>query len=142
MRTVRPLAYGKRAIAVGARFEMNDLGKLNPDISDKGYRANISYIDQNADGTLGWAIGYARMQSPTAEERFNAWGYPELTDGTNTAFLIGGAKPHVKSTELHPAAVRAVVEWEPSDTFHTTLSTAGRRGGKEVVRKCKTRGAT
>src|SRR3546814_3992462 len=30
---------------------MNDLGKLNPDISDKGYRANISYIDQNADGT-------------------------------------------------------------------------------------------
>ncbi len=82
MRTVRPLAYGKRAIAVGARFEMNDLGKLNPDISDKGYRANISYIDQNADGTLGWAIGYARMQSPTAEERFNAWGYPELTDGT------------------------------------------------------------
>src|SRR5690606_6715345 len=100
MRTVRPLAYGKRAIAVGARFEINDLGELNPDISDKGYRANISYIDQNADGTLGWAIGYARMQSPTAEERFNAWGYPEVSDGTNTAFLIGGAKPYVKSNEL------------------------------------------
>lgn len=121
MRTVRPLAYGKRAIAVGARFEINDLGELNPDISDKGYRANISYIDQNADGTLGWAIGYARMQSPTAEERFNAWGYPEVSDGTNTAFLIGGAKPYVKSNELKRDGVMAVLEWEPSDKVHTTL---------------------
>lgn len=110
MRTVRPLAYGKRTIAAGARFEINDLGKLNPDISNKGYRANISYIDQNADGTLGWAIGYARMQSPTAEERFNAWGYPEATDGTNTAFVIGGAKPYVKSNELKRDGVMAVVE--------------------------------
>jgi iron complex outermembrane receptor protein len=121
MRTVRPLAYGKRAIAAGARFEVNDLGKLNPDISNKGYRANISYIDQNADGTLGWAIGYARMQSPTAEERFNAWGYPEATDGTNTAFIIGGAKPYVKSNELKRDGVMAVVEWEPSEKFHTTI---------------------
>src|SRR3546814_13835272 len=96
MRTVRPLAYGKRAIAVGARFEMNDLGKLNPDISDKGYRANISYIDQNADGTLGWAIGYARMQSTTAEERFKAWGYPELTDGTTTPFCLGASTTCIK----------------------------------------------
>ncbi len=121
MRTVRPLAYGRRAIAAGARFEINDLGKLNPDISDKGYRANISYIDQNADGTLGWAFGYARMQSPTAEERFNAWGYPEATDGTNTAFIIGGAKPYVKSNELKRDGVMGVVEWEPSDRFHTTI---------------------
>src|SRR3546814_5321707 len=61
------------------------------------------------------------MQSPTAEERFNAWGYPELTDGTNTAFLIGGAKPYVKSNELKRDGVMAVVEWEPSDRFHTTI---------------------
>ncbi|MCA0209863.1 MAG: TonB-dependent receptor [Proteobacteria bacterium] len=121
MRTVRPLAYGKRTIAAGARFEVNDLGKLNPDISNKGYRANISYIDQNADGTLGWAIGYARMQSPTAEERFNAWGYPEASNGTDTAFIIGGAKPYVKSNELKRDGVMAVVEWEPSDKFHTTI---------------------
>jgi len=121
MQTVRPLAYGRRALAAGARFEVNDLGQLNPDISNKGYRANISYIDQNADGTLGWAIGYARMQSPTAEERFNAWGYPEVTDGTDTAFIIGGAKPYVKSNELKRDGVMAVLEWEPSDRFHTTL---------------------
>lgn len=118
MKSVRPLAFGKRAIAVGARFEINDLGKLNPDISNKGYRANISYIDQNADGTIGWAFGYARMQSPTAEERFNAWGYP---DGPGGNKIIGGAKPYVKSNELKRDAVMGVLEFEPSDSFHSTI---------------------
>src|SRR3546814_20442014 len=100
MRTVRPLAYGRRAIAAGARFEINDLGKLNPDISNKGYRANISYIDQNADGTLGWAIGSARLPSQTTADRFHAWGSPELPDRTHPAFLLGGAQPTV--TPTHP----------------------------------------
>ncbi|HWH17661.1 MAG TPA: TonB-dependent receptor [Allosphingosinicella sp.] len=118
MRTIRPLAHGRRTIAVGLRGELNDLGKLNPDISDKGYRANISYVDQNADGTLGWAIGYARMQSPTAEERWNAWGYPNVDSDT---LVIGGAKPYVKSNELKRDGLMGVVEFEPSERFHTTL---------------------
>lgn len=121
MKTVRPLAYGKRTVAIGARFEVNDLGKLNPDISNKGYRANISYIDQNADGTLGWAFGYARMQSPTAEERFNAWGYPSDNGAAGGNMVIGGAKPYVKSNELKRDGLMGVIEWEPSDKFHMTL---------------------
>src|SRR3546814_17483216 len=119
MRTVRPLAYGRRAIAAGARFEINDLGELNPAISNQGYRANISYIDQNADGTPGRAIGYARMPSRTAEERFNAWGYPELTDGTNTDFLNGGAKPYVQTHELNRDGGLAVVERVGRERFQT-----------------------
>ncbi len=67
MKTARPLSYNDRTIAVGLRGEVNDLGKLNPDISNKGYRANISYIDQNDAGTVGWAFGYARMVSPTVD---------------------------------------------------------------------------
>ena len=118
MQTVRPLEFGRRAIAAGARFEINDLGKLNPDISDKGYRANISYIDQNEAGTLGWAIGYARMQSPMQEERWNAWGYPNVDDDT---LVIGGAKPYVKSNKLTRDGVMGVVEWEPNNRFHATL---------------------
>ncbi len=121
MKTVRPLAFGKRAIAVGARFEINDLGKLNPDISNKGYRANISYIDQNADGTIGWALGYARMQSPTAEERFNAWGYPGDNAVAAPNKVIGGAKPYVKSNELKRDAVMGVLEFAPSDSFRSTI---------------------
>lgn len=119
MKTVRPLSYNGRTIAVGLRGEVNDLGELNPDISNKGYRANISYIDQNEDGTVGWAIGYARMVSPTAEERWQAWGYP--TTGSNNAYVIGGAKPYVKSNELTRDGVIGVVELQPDDKLHVTF---------------------
>lgn len=118
MQTVRPLSYGRSQFVVGIRGEMNDLGELNPDISDKGYRANISYVGQNDAGTLGWAIGYARMQSPTQEERWNAWGYPSTNDGN---LIIGGAKPYVKSNKLKRDGVMGVLEFEPNDKFHTTL---------------------
>lgn len=148
MKTIRPLDYGERTIVVGVRGEINDLGKLNPDISNKGYRANFSYVDQNEAGTLGWAIGYARMQSPTQEERWNAWGYPEVgacderytvegpggadcggvsrvpAEGYEDAvgnLVIGGAKPYVKSNKLKRDGVMGVLEFEPSDRFHTTL---------------------
>lgn len=119
MKTARPLSYNDRTIAVGLRGEVNDLGKLNPDISNKGYRANISYIDQNDDGTIGWAIGYARMVSPTAEERWQAWGYP--TTGANNDYVIGGAKPYVKSNELTRDGVIGVLEFQPDDKLHLTF---------------------
>lgn len=118
LKTVRPLAYGKRAIAIGVRGEINDLGKLNPDISNKGYRFNVSYIDQNAAGTIGWAIGYARMVSPTAEERWQAWGYPNHGDGN---LVIGGAKPYVKSNKLTRDGLMGVLEFRPDDRLHITL---------------------
>jgi iron complex outermembrane receptor protein len=117
MKTVRPLAYGERTVAVGLRGEINDLGELNPDISNKGYRANISYIDQNAAGTIGWAFGYARMVSPTAEERWQAWGYPEHEGN----LVIGGAKPYVKSNKLTRDGLMGVLEFEPDDQLHVTL---------------------
>lgn len=118
LKTVRPLAYGKRAIAIGVRGEINDLGKINPDISNKGYRFNVSYIDQNEAGTIGWAVGYARMVSPTAEERWQAWGYPNHSDGN---LVIGGAKPYVKSNKLTRDGLMGVLELKPDDRLHITL---------------------
>lgn len=118
MRTVRPLSFSETQLVVGIRGELNDLGKLNPDISDKGYRANFSYVGQNDAGTLGWALGYARMESPTQEERWNAWGYPNVDADTQ---VIGGAKPYVKSNTLKRDGVMAVLEAEPSDRVHLTL---------------------
>ena len=118
MKTLRPLAYGKRTFQVGLRGEINDLGELNPDIDNKGYRFNFSYVDQNEAETLGWAIGYARMVSPTAEERWQAWGYPNHSDGN---LVIGGAKPYVKSNELTRNGLMGVLEYQPDDKLHITL---------------------
>ena len=145
MKTVRPLAHGKRTITFGLRGEINDLGEINPDISNKGYRAYASYIDQNEAGTVGWAVVAARMVSPTAEERWQAWGYPTFNwtdnqtvygwdpdgDGVREIrpeyqaaqgnLIIGGAKPYVKSNKLTRDGVMGVLEFEPNDQWHVTL---------------------
>nr|WP_281384731.1 TonB-dependent receptor plug domain-containing protein [Novosphingobium piscinae] len=118
MKTIRPLAYGKTQTVITARGEINSLKQLNPDISRKGYRVNLFHVGQNADKTIGWAFGYARMQSPIQEQRWNAWGYPDLNATTR---VIGGAKPYVKSNELKRDGLMGVLEFEPNDRFHTTF---------------------
>jgi hypothetical protein len=65
LRTVRPLAFGTRAVAVNMRGEMIEDDALNDDVRNYGGRFSISYIDQLADGTLGVALGYAHLDSPS-----------------------------------------------------------------------------
>lgn len=118
LRTVRPLAYGKRTLAGNVRGETLSLGKLNAGSEDTGYRASGTYIDQFANDTIGIAIGIAHMMSPTQIEKFNAWGYP--ADG-NGVFGLGGVKPYVVSTELERTGVIATIEFQPSENFNTAL---------------------
>ncbi|MFN7127615.1 MAG: TonB-dependent receptor [Brevundimonas sp.] len=118
LRTVRPLAYGRQAIALNYRHEWNDIGALNSGTTDSGDRYTFSYIDQFMDGTLGVALGYAHMSSPYQSERFNAWGYPNYTDGN---LLTGGVKPYVMSSELERDGYMGVLEWRPNDRIHSTI---------------------
>jgi iron complex outermembrane receptor protein len=118
LRTVRPLAYGKRTVAGNVRGETLSLGKLNAGSDDTGYRGSGTYIDQFADGKVGLAIGVAHMNSPTQFEKFNAWGYPTVAGG---ARALGGVKPYVVSTELQRTGVIATLELQPTDNFNTAL---------------------
>ncbi|GLP95853.1 TonB-dependent receptor [Paraferrimonas sedimenticola] len=130
MRTVRPLAHGEQALVVNLKGEQNDMGALNPDGTDKGYRGSISYIDQFADDTIGIALGYARMKSPNQEERMHIWGYPEVcsegdaNDGKcerDDRTIMGGAKPYVRSSVLERDGFMGVFEFKPNDKFHSVL---------------------
>jgi iron complex outermembrane recepter protein len=118
LRTVRPLAHGKRTIAGNVRGETLSIGKLNAGSEDTGYRASGTYIDQFADEKVGLAIGLAHMMSPTQIEKFNAWGYPSVGDGV---LGLGGVKPYVVSTELERTGVIATLEYQPADNFNTAL---------------------
>jgi len=117
MQTIRPLAYGKQALVVNARYIWNDIDALNNDASDTGYRASFTYVDQFADDTVGIAFGVAYNDTPTQSERFNAWGYPEV-DGNA---VIGGAKPFAQSNELERLGVIGTLEWQVSDDVRTSL---------------------
>lgn len=119
LRTIRPLEYGRQAIALNARYEWNEYGALNSGTSDNGNRVSVSYIDQFMDGRLGVVLGYAHMSTPYQAERFNAWGYPN--SGPGGAFLIGGAKPYVQSSELVRDGYVATVEFRPNERWHSTF---------------------
>lgn len=118
MQTIRPLAYGKQAMVVNARYIWNDIDALNNDAPDDGWRASFTYVDQFADDTFGIAFGIAYNDTPTQSERFNAWGYP---DGPEGIPVIGGSKPYAQSNELERLGVIGTLEWAPSDTFRTSL---------------------
>ncbi|WP_296818583.1 TonB-dependent receptor [Brevundimonas sp.] len=123
LRTIRPLEFGRRALALGARYEWNDIGALNAGTDEDGYRYNISFVDQFFDDRVGVALGYASMSSPYQAERFNAWGYP--TVGGHPAdpdpVVIGGAKPYVQSSLLERDGYFATFEFRPNEQVRSTV---------------------
>ena len=118
LRTLKPRDQRGRVLSANARYEFNGTDALNPDADDSGWRVTGTYADQNADGTLGWAIGAAYQGTPTQNERFNAWGYPDDADGNAT---IGGAKPYVQTNNLERIGLIGILQFEPSERFSSTL---------------------
>lgn len=118
IRTIRPLDYGKRLIAVGARGVYADLGKVNADSKDKGYRLTGTFVDQFANDTLGVALSVAYSDEPYQSEEFEAWGY---ADGPNGNKVIGGMKPFGVSTQLKRLGIQGAVQYRASDTLMLTF---------------------
>ncbi|MGR6329347.1 TonB-dependent receptor [Sphingomonas sp. XXL09] len=120
LRMLRPLDQPGRVFAINARGQMNGIDSLNPDSSRYGYRASATYVDKFAGDTLGIALGVSATQTPSQDERYNAWGY----NGTGTAaspYVLSGAKPYVQSNELKRYGGVATIEWQPSENFHSTF---------------------
>lgn len=131
MRTVRPLAYGKRAIALNLRGEVNSGGRLNEDVRHYGGRFSASYIDQNDDGTLGWAVGLAYLDAPSQNRHYKAYAYENFggdasrrarisPDSADNALFLNGQEIFAYSRQNKRAAAIGVLEWEPSDVTHLT----------------------
>lgn len=120
LRMLRPLAQSEQSIVVSLRGQMNDQKSLNPDGTRYGYRAAATYVDQFAGDTFGLAIGVSAQTTPTQNERYNSWGFPN--DGAAGGnLLLGGAKPYVQSSLLTRYGAVATLEWAPSDSFHSTF---------------------
>lgn len=130
LRTVRPLAFGKRAIALNIRGEKTEGSKLNDDVRNWGGRASVSYIDQFANDTLGIALGYAHLDSPSQNKHFKAYGYEAFGGVSPTtvqpasaanALLLNGQEVFATSRLNRRDAVIGIVEWQPSPMVHSTL---------------------
>ncbi len=120
LRMLRPLAQKNRVVAVQLRGQMNSISALNPDADNKGFRASAAYVDKFADDTFGIAIGLSATNSPSQNERYNAWGFPN-EGATGGNLMLGGAKPYVQSNMLKRYGGVVTLEWQPNDNFHSTL---------------------
>lgn len=116
LRTIRPLAYGKRAIAMNIRGQVDEGGGRNTDFSKYGWRGTASYIDQNKDGTLGWMIGYAHLDAPSHTDHTKNWFYGDYGDGVQV--LSGQEVRSYNSRDIRDG-VMGTLEWKPSDAVHS-----------------------
>jgi iron complex outermembrane receptor protein len=123
LRTVRPLDYGKRAIVLNIRGQYDEGGARNADMPKYGWRGSISYIDQNRDGTLGWSLGYAHLDSPGHTNHTKNWFYDNyaglLPEGS--PYVLSGAEAIATNTRDVRDGFTGAVQWKPSDFLHSTL---------------------
>lgn len=111
LKTIRPLAYGKRAFAANLRADQNKVG----DEKENGHRFSISYIDQFADNTVGIALGYAHLNNPGQAKQFgDTWGY----DGGG---IYGGGKLYDLENDNQRDGFMGVLEFAPNDSYRTVI---------------------
>ena len=123
LRTIRPLEYGKRAIALNLRGQYDEGGGRNHDFSKYGWRGSASYIDQNSSGTLGWMIGYAHLDAPGHADHTKNWFYDNysglLPDGS--PYILSGQEAIATNSRDLRDGVMGTLEWKPSDSVHSVL---------------------
>jgi iron complex outermembrane recepter protein len=127
LRTVRPLAYGRRAAVVSARVQTNSLGEVMPDVDPTGYRFTGSYIDQFMDGKVGVALGVAHMVNPNQTQRTEAYDTStrgaKVQGGGNLGNIQspGGLKVNASSTVVERTGYMGVLEYKPTDSLSMVL---------------------
>ncbi len=123
LRTVRPLEFGERAIAVNLRGDMNELN----DNKEYGNRFSISYIDQFADNTIGLALGYARLDNPVQGNQFESWGYDNG--------VLGGGKLYDIQNDNQRDGFMGVLEYKPNDMYSSRLDVFYSKFDKEETKR-------
>ena len=141
LRTVRPLEFGDRAMAVNVRGEVVEDGDVNDDVRAYGGRFSFSYIDQFADDTIGLALGYAHLDSPSVNRHYKAYGYESFDFAAPAsaagALFLNGQEIFTTSRLNQRDAVIGILEWRPNDRLHSILDVYYSRFDQEET----TRGA-
>ncbi len=117
MRTIRPLDYGHRVLAVGVRGAYVDQ-KLLPKSKDKGGRVFGTFVDQFAHDTIGLALSAAYTDEPYQTRDWNAWGYSDYPSGNQGMY---GVKTWYETDQLKRLGTTATLQGRLSDNLTMTL---------------------
>jgi iron complex outermembrane receptor protein len=128
-RTVMPLDFAKRTVAVG--YKTQKFGEHNDGLgTGKGHRATLTYIDQFADRTIGVALGMVKFTDSGAEQQqADGWGgwTPKLTDVGSPKYngqdviVPGGFKTDVQRDPQTNEGVMGILQFRPNKDFMTTV---------------------
>lgn len=142
MRTIRPLSYGQRAVALNLRGEQNSNDDLGADADDQGYRASFSYIDQFMDGRFGIAFGYAHLDTPLATRGYGTYEPWNPSGGGDLAFdcpggnadacqnnpgvapgqfATNGIKVRADMGSTERDGLMATLEFQPGENYHSII---------------------
>lgn len=127
LKSVRPLDFKGRQIALNVRGESNSNGAINSDISATGNRMSFSYIDQFADNTIGLALGFAHLDSPMQEKHYKAWWWSDAATsyatpaGQKAPLGLGGFEVGARSANQKRDGLMAVLEFKPSKDVHSIV---------------------
>jgi iron complex outermembrane receptor protein len=119
LRTVRPLDYNDRQFSVSGTYVYNDSGSRNPDFADDGYRFFGSYIDQNADGTLGWSLSATVQSNPThfISRELKTNQFQVATDANGLIYPADNPRQGAVSRDFERTSIAGALQFEPSDDF-------------------------
>lgn len=124
LRTVRPLDYTERKLNVSGKYVLNDNDQPNPDFDEDGYRLFGSYIDQNANGTVGWSLAATVQSNPTqftSRELKTNSGQTSIDPATGLVYPTDNPRTGVVSREFERTSVAGALQFEPNDRWQTTI---------------------
>ncbi|MEK8045320.1 TonB-dependent receptor [Ideonella margarita] len=119
LRTVRPLDFSARTVAINARKQRLGVGT---DVTGTGSRFSLSYIDQFADRTIGVALGFARLDETGGAIQDNGdWGGGTTTYNGQTVNVINGFKGYTRQTKQTRDGAMASFQFKPNKDLSSTV---------------------
>ncbi|MDI4634657.1 TonB-dependent receptor [Pelomonas sp. V22] len=135
IRTISPLSLSGRQMAVNLRGERNSNGTMVPGVtSATGKRFSFSYVDQFANKTIGLAVGFARLDSPSQTKQTELVEYGDYTPfglplSGNVASKVGTGQAMLPMFWTASTATKknvrdglmVVLEHKPNEDIHNQL---------------------
>ncbi|MCX6943616.1 MAG: TonB-dependent receptor [Opitutales bacterium] len=115
MRTIQPLSFSSRVVALSARYQNNNYD-LGAGSKSSGNRYSVTYIDQNDAKTVGFAFGYAHLDDPIIARAIGSYGY-----GSGGSSDPGGLKTFDFWGTNKRDGLTAALQLRPNSNFSTSF---------------------
>lgn len=139
LQMVRPLNFGKRAVAANYRKEHNTKAENLPGFgTGSGDRASLSYVDQFADRTIGVALGLTNHKSNGGgRPNFNTWGgwVAEVDYNGAKVKTPGGFTTDIETTDFDRTGAMAVLQYKPHKDFESIVDIFYSKGNFSVKKR-------